>query len=224
MSCLSPRRISLRSSAGFFPVTATADVAEPASTVDRAEGSTRTTVTRQDLDDALQAHAVLTRPDDRAQPTPAAVWREFAAVAARIPDRRAAWTEMLRMIANRLDLDACSLFGLDRSTGELVLSATMGLNQGSVGTIRLRFHQGLVGLVAQRLQPVYVANAPSHPRFRHFPEAGEDLYQSFFGIPLLWHGEFCGVLVVHSVEPRDFTLDWAALATAAHRLSPLVAT
>lgn len=156
------------------------------------------------------------------RPTAAGVWREFPSVAARYPENHAALTEMARMIANQLDVDVCSIYAQDDDNGDLVLSATMGLNQDSVGKVRMSVRRGLVGLVAQELQPVYVADAPGHHRFLRFPDAGEDQYVSFFGVPILHHGNFRGVLVVQTQEPRDLTRDWASIATAAQRIAPYV--
>ena len=154
--------------------------------------------------------------------TPASVWREFPAVAQRFTNRRAALTEMARMIANRLDVDVCSIYECDDATGDLVLAATMGLSQNSVGQVRMSPRKGLVGLVAQELQPVFVEDAPGHRRFLYFPEAGEDPYVSFFGVPILLAGTLNGVLVVQTAEPRDLTVDWAAIALAAQRIAPFV--
>lgn len=154
--------------------------------------------------------------------TAAGVFREFAAVAARSANRSCALTEMVRMIANFLEVDACSLFVLDDDSGELVLAATMGLNQNCVGRIRMKLSQGLVGLVAQELQPVFVENAPKHRRFRLFPELGEEPYTSFFGVPVLLQGSLQGVLVVQTIERRNLSLNWPVMATAARRIAPFV--
>lgn len=156
------------------------------------------------------------------RPTAASVWRQFESVAERYSSRHAALTEIARMIANQLDVDVCSIYECDDITGELVLSATMGLNQSAVGVVRMKSSRGLVGLVAQELQPVYVEDAPSHRRFEYFPEAGEDPYVTFFGVPVMSGGMVHGVLVVQTAEPRDLTSEWAAIAMAAQRLAPIV--
>jgi signal transduction protein with GAF and PtsI domain len=82
--------------------------------------------------------------------------------------------------------------------------------------------EGLVGLVAQELQPVYVENAPEHPRFRYFQEAGEDPFVSFLGVPILMCGRLCGVLVVQSAEPRDLSPHWLVVAAAAQRIAAII--
>lgn len=154
--------------------------------------------------------------------TAASVWREFPVVAQRYSNRHAALTEMARMIANQLDVDVCSIYECDDDTGELVLAATMGLNQDSVGKVRMSPRKGLVGLVAQELQPVYVEDAPSHRRFLYFPEAGEDPFVTFFGVPIFLCGMLSGVLVIQTSEPRDLSVNWAAIALAAQRIAPFV--
>lgn len=135
---------------------------------------------------------------------------------------KAVLTELVRNLANELEFDACSVFALDGETRDLVLTATMGLNQSSVGCVRMQPTEGLVGLVAQELQPVYVENAPEHPRFRYFPEAGEDPFISFLGVPILMCGRLCGVLVVQSAEPRDLSPHWLVVADAARQVASII--
>ena len=74
----------------------------------------------------------------------------------------------------------------------------------SVGRVRMRLDEGLAGLVAEELRPLVVDDAPAHPRFKYFKEAGEDPYHSFLGVPLVDRGLLQGVLVVQTVEPRAF--------------------
>ena len=53
----------------------------------------------------------------------------------------------------------------------------------------MALNEGLAGLVAEQVRPVAVEHANSHPRFKYFPEAGEDPYHSFLGVPLVEGGE-----------------------------------
>src|SRR5262249_14499330 len=105
----------------------------------------------------------------------------------------------------------------------LVLAATVGLRPESVGRVRMRLSEGLAGLVAEQLRPQFVADAATHPRFKYFPEAGEDLYRSFLGVPVIDRGILQGVLVVQTVEARVFTQDDVRmLTTAGAQLAPIV--
>jgi len=130
---------------------------------------------------------------------------------------------IVRLIQDRFDTDVCSVYLLEAERSELVLSATRGLNPNSVGRVRMRLDEGLTGLVAERLAPVMVDDAFAHPRFRYFPEAGEDPYHSFLGVPLLECGVLQGVLVVQTAEPRTFSSsETRMLITVASQLAPLV--
>jgi phosphotransferase system enzyme I (PtsP) len=130
---------------------------------------------------------------------------------------------IVRLIQDRFDTDVCSVYLLEAERSELVLSATTGLNPASVGRVRMRLDEGLTGLVAERLEPVMVDDAFSHPRFRYFPETGEDPYHSFLGVPLLERGVLQGVLVVQTAEPRAFSSsETRMLITVASQLAPLV--
>ncbi len=130
---------------------------------------------------------------------------------------------IVRLIQGRFHTDVCSVYVLEPERGELVLSATVGLKPQSVGRVRMRLEEGLTGLVAEQMSPVTVGDAFQHPRFKYFPEAGEDPYHSFLGVPLVEGGALQGVLVVQTLEPRSFSpSEIRMLVTAASQLTPLV--
>lgn len=124
-------------------------------------------------------------------------------------------------IANRMQTDVGSVYLFEPSKNSLVLVATVGLLQSCIGKLRMQLHEGLVGLVAQQRSPVVLAEAPQHPRFKYFPEADEDEYQSFLGVPIMHADQPCGVLVVQTIEPRSFsTVETNQLAGVADLLAP----
>ena len=130
---------------------------------------------------------------------------------------------IVRLIQRRFGTDVSSVYVLEPESGELVLAATVGLDQSSVGRVRMKFDEGLTGLVAERMSPIMEADAPSHPRFKYFPEAGEDPYHSFLGVPLVESGMVQGVLVVQTVERRSFSPnEIRMLITVGSQLAPLV--
>lgn len=132
-------------------------------------------------------------------------------------------TNIARLIQQRFRSDVCSVYLLDADRLHLVLAATIGLEPASVGRVRMRMDEGLVGLVAQQLAPQVVADATRHPRFKYFPEAGEDLYHAFLGVPMLDRGLLVGVVVVQTIETRAFTPDEVRMiSTAAAQLAPIV--
>ncbi len=132
-------------------------------------------------------------------------------------------TNIARLIQRRFKSDVCSVYLLEPDRLHLVLAATIGLQPSSVGRVRMHLNEGLVGLVAERLKPQVVADATVHPRFKYFPEAGEDVYRSFLGVPMMDRGLLLGVLVVQTIESRDFSRDEVRMvSTAAGQLAPIV--
>jgi phosphotransferase system enzyme I (PtsP) len=130
---------------------------------------------------------------------------------------------IVRLIQGRFHTGVCSVYVLEPERGELVLAATVGLNPENVGRVRMHLSEGLTGLVAERMAPVTVDDAFKHPRFKYFPDLGEDLYHSFLGVPLIEGGTLEGVLVVQTVEPRSFSHnDVRMLVTVASQLAPLI--
>src|SRR6185295_16715520 len=112
---------------------------------------------------------------------------------------------------------------LEPDRANLVLAATVGLRRESVGRVRMRLTEGLAGLVAEQLRPQCVADATEHPRFKYFPEAGEDLYRSFLGVPIVDRGLLQGVLVVQTIDARSFDPDDVRMLTmAGAQLAPIV--
>src|SRR5450432_3289331 len=130
---------------------------------------------------------------------------------------------VVALIARRFQTDVCSAYLLEPDRANLVLAATLGLRPQCIGTLRMGIHEGLAGLVAERVGPVAVEQVKNHPRFKYFSEAGEDDYQSFLGVPLIDRGVLQGVLVVQNKEMRAFRDDEVRMLTeAAAQVGPVV--
>lgn len=130
---------------------------------------------------------------------------------------------VVALIAKRFKTDVCSVYLLEPDRANLVLAATVGLQLQAIGTLRMGIHEGLTGLVAEQVRPVAVELAQKHPRFKYFKDAGEDIYQSFLGVPLIDRGVLQGVLVVQTVEPRIFRdEEIQMLMEAAAQVGPVV--
>ncbi|GAK34184.1 phosphoenolpyruvate--protein phosphotransferase [Iodidimonas nitroreducens] len=126
------------------------------------------------------------------------------------------------VIAQNMVAEVCSVY-LVRAGEILELFATEGLKQEAVHHTRLRFGEGLVGLVAQRALPLNVQEASSHPRYAYRPETGEETYHSFLGVPIVRHNKVAGILVVQNVKPREYSAEEEeALLTVAMVLAELV--
>ncbi len=127
------------------------------------------------------------------------------------------------MIAERFHVDACSIYVYDQDEEKLVLRATYGLNRESVGDVKMKPSEGLVGLVLETSDPIQVAEMREHPRFKPFPQTDEDLFCSFLGVPLIQHRKAFGVIGMHTKESRNFTQEEEhTLITIASQISGMI--
>ncbi len=131
---------------------------------------------------------------------------------------------IVRQIAQNMVAEVCSVYVL-RADSVLELYATEGLNKDAVHLSHLKMGQGLVGTIAASAQSLNLSDAQAHPAFRYLPETGEEIYQSFLGVPILRAGRSLGVLVVQNKAQRNYREDEAeALETTAMVLAEMIAT
>src|SRR5438132_12223448 len=57
-------------------------------------------------------------------------------------------------------------------------------------------------MAIEKLEPVMAVDAITHPRYKFFPETGEEKYHSFLGVPIIERGTPIGVLVVQTLRRR----------------------
>lgn len=120
-------------------------------------------------------------------------------------------------------VDVCSVYLRDFERDEFVLTATDGLRPEAVGKVRIRSDQGLVGVVAERSEPVNLEEATGHPRYLFLAETGEQRFHGFLGVPILRHRRVIGVLVVRQAAIRRFNEDEVdLLMTLAWRLADAI--
>ncbi len=126
-------------------------------------------------------------------------------------------------IAGNMVAEVCSLYVL-RSDSVLELYATEGLNPNAVHHAQLALGQGLVGTIAASARALNLSDAQRHPAFAYLPETGEEVYNSFLGVPVLRAGRTLGVLVVQNRAKRQYQDDEIeALETVAMVLAEMIA-
>ena len=131
--------------------------------------------------------------------------------------------KIVTQIAANMVAEVCSVYVL-RSDGVLELYATEGLKREAVHHASLRIGQGLVGTIAAEARPLNLPDAQSHPAFRYLPETGEEIYNSFLGVPILRAGRTLGVLVVQNRAHRTYYEEEVeALQTTAMVLAEMIA-
>ncbi len=142
------------------------------------------------------------------------VLEDIGAILSRSHDLQESLEAIVRVVAERMSTEVCSLYIYDPRARELTLWATEGLNRISVGKVHMGLHEGLTGLVLERLEPVMVVDALAHPRYKYFPETGEERYHSFLGVPVIEREKPLGVLVVQTLRRRRFGGDELRLLKA----------
>jgi phosphotransferase system, enzyme I, PtsP len=117
----------------------------------------------------------------------------------------------------------CSVYLIEADLTHLTLCATIGLYREAVGRVQLPIGEGLVGWAAEQRAPVAVERAEEHPRYKYFPETGEERFSSLMAAPLIVRGVTIGVLVVQTREPRHFDRrEIEIFQTCAQLIAPVV--
>ena len=114
---------------------------------------------------------------------------------------------IVKRVKNFMNVDVCSVFLINEDDNEYVLMATDGLNPEAVGKVRMSDKVGLVSLVGKRAEAINIADAIKNPRYQHFPEASEEAFHGFLGVPIIHQRKVLGVLVIQSSEIQKFSED-----------------
>ena len=139
-------------------------------------------------------------------------------------DLHQAMTILVNRIRDAIAVDVCSVYLIDQRSDELVLVANEGLRAGSIGKVRLRPGEGVVGLVAERAEPLNLADDESHQRYHYVEMTGESAYHGFMAVPVIFSRRVLGVLVVQRREQRAFSEDEVSLmVTLAAQMAGIIA-
>ncbi len=127
-------------------------------------------------------------------------------------------------VREALGIEVCSVYLLNSARDRYLFVANEGLNTDAVGALSLGLHEGLVGLVGERAEPINLDNATAHPKFHFIPEIGEEAFNSFLGVPVIHQRQVLGVLVAQQREKRRFDeSEEAFLVTLSAQLATIIA-
>lgn len=115
------------------------------------------------------------------------------------------------MLQKSMKVDSCAIYLADNDNQCFVLVATEGLAKEAIGKTTIGFAEGIVGWIGQREEPINIADAQSHPRFKHYPEVKEDSYHAFLGTPIIHQRKVLGVLSIQQKSRRRFAEEEEAL-------------
>jgi len=132
--------------------------------------------------------------------------------------------KITRLIAANVVAEVCSIYVM-RPGRELELFATKGLKQEAVHNTRMAINEGLVGTIAATSQMLNLSDAQNHPAFKFMPETGEEVFNSFLGVPILKNGNPIGVLVVQNETLRHYSSEEEeAVQTTAMVLAEIISS
>lgn len=114
--------------------------------------------------------------------------------------------KIILVIKNKMHMDACAIYLINESDGLLHLKASMDLPK-KAKHINLEMGQGVTGWVAQHGTSLALSEAMQDPRFVYFPEIEEEKFSSMLSVPILADCPPLGVINVHSIETRTFSLE-----------------
>lgn len=114
---------------------------------------------------------------------------------------------LVTSVKQALATECCSVYLANYEQQHFMLMATDGLNQDAVGHVTIGFSEGLIGWVGQREEPINLAQAHLHPRFKVTPEVSEDNFSAFLGCPIIHHRKVLGVLTIQQSAERVFSED-----------------
>ncbi len=134
-----------------------------------------------------------------------ALLEDIGALTGHSQDLQETLDNIVNIVAEQMRTEVCSLYLFDPKDEQLTLSATTGLERAAVGKVKMRVDEGLTGMVIEKGEPVMVVDALAHPRYKYFPETGEERYHSFLGVPIAEKRSALGVLIVQTLRRRRFS-------------------
>lgn len=128
------------------------------------------------------------------------------------------------IVAYHMRAAVCSIYLYDEQTEELTLAATQGLKPDSVGEVKLKLGEGIVGTAMKDLQPICEGHGSANPHFKRIEGIFEENYEAFLAVPILLRGVMrVGVLVTQDPQPDYFHInDIKALRAIASQLAVVI--
>lgn len=128
--------------------------------------------------------------------------------------------KVVAVLAEHMHADVCSIYLYNEKQNVLILEATYGLNEDSIGDVAMSLGEGLTGLALKELRPICEAAGSQHPQFRYFPDTNEDKFEAFLAVPILRGLTRVGVLVLQDRRKDYFDEnDTKALRAIASQLA-----
>jgi GAF domain-containing protein len=111
---------------------------------------------------------------------------------------------IVELVTEATECHACFIYLRDGD--RLRIRAASRIYAHVVGRVEFALDEGLTGWVARTGEPAFIReDALSDPRMKYVPELEEEHFQSMVAVPMpARSGEVLGVVVLHTVAPREF--------------------
>jgi phosphotransferase system enzyme I (PtsP) len=113
--------------------------------------------------------------------------------------------KIVDLVARHMSTAVCSIYLFEECSSELILSATHGLNPNSVGRVRLKLGEGLVGLSLKEHKIINERTGKLHPNFKPIPGISEENFDAFIAVPILRGVLKIGVLVIQRESNNPYS-------------------
>jgi diguanylate cyclase (GGDEF)-like protein len=130
--------------------------------------------------------------------------RDLGAAVQETREGEGVFERVLDSIAEVAAYENCTIFVLDRETGELSVRATRGEVVNPIDDVAFAMGRGVSAWVAHERRPIVVADLRSDPRLRPLLSEGTEA-RSFASIPLLSGRRIVGVINISHSKPNRFS-------------------
>lgn len=129
----------------------------------------------------------------------------------------------VNMVAEHMMATVCSIYIYNELDGKLTLKATKGLNQNSVNTLSIELGEGLAGTSLMECRIICEERGRNNPKFKYYPETGEQDTDSFLIAPIIRGIYRIGVLMVQRDGENHFNEhDITAINAATSQLGSML--
>jgi Nif-specific regulatory protein len=124
---------------------------------------------------------------------------EISHTMASVLDFKSVSNQILKVLAEQLDMNRGTVTLLDKKTGQLSIEAAHGLTKEEIERGKYRIGEGVTGKVVEKGEPMIIPDIGKEPLFLNRTRARGDIKRqnvSFICIPIKMKGETLGVLSV----------------------------
>ncbi len=113
--------------------------------------------------------------------------------------------KVVSTVAWHMRAAVCSIYLYEPDSRDLVLRANQGLNPNLIGSLRLKFGEGITGTALKEMKPVCEARATDNPHYKFIPGSQEERFISFLAVPIQRKMNPVGVIAVQDPQWNYFT-------------------